>query len=137
METDEVRKQVSSGTNSNMSIISSEKNSRCSSIPARLTLSPQTRLKVFHEQQKKDIRRRCSVHDLIDLEDPQQVAEYASDVSKHIKSCDPPLLYGYMSPLQADINEKMRAILVDWLIDVHLKFKLLPETLFLTIEYID
>lgn len=31
----------------------------------------------------------------------------------------------------------MRAILIDWLIDVHLKFKLLPETLFLTINLID
>lgn len=31
----------------------------------------------------------------------------------------------------------MRAILVDWLVDVHLKFKLLSETLFLTINIID
>ena len=31
----------------------------------------------------------------------------------------------------------MRAILIDWLIEVHLKFKLLPETLFLTINMID
>lgn len=38
---------------------------------------------------------------------------------------------------QSDINESMRAILVDWLIDVHLKFKLLNETLFLTINIID
>jgi G2/mitotic-specific cyclin-B, other len=38
---------------------------------------------------------------------------------------------------QTDINEKMRAILIDWLIEVHLKFKLLPETLFLTINMID
>jgi G2/mitotic-specific cyclin-B, other len=38
---------------------------------------------------------------------------------------------------QTDINEKMRAILIDWLIEVHLKFKLLPETLFLTINLID
>jgi len=30
---------------------------------------------------------------------------------------------------QKDINEKMRGILIDWLIEVHLKFKLLPETL--------
>lgn len=39
--------------------------------------------------------------------------------------------------VQTDINEKMRAILVDWLIDVHHKFKLLPETLFLTVNIID
>ncbi len=44
--------------------------------------------------------------------------------------------YGYMS-VQNDINEKMRAILIDWLIEVHLKFKLLPETLFLTVNIID
>jgi hypothetical protein len=25
--------------------------------------------------------------------------------------------------LQPDINEKMRAILIDWLVEVHLKFK--------------
>jgi hypothetical protein len=31
----------------------------------------------------------------------------------------------------------MRAILVDWIIEVHLKFKLLPETLFLTVGLID
>jgi len=31
----------------------------------------------------------------------------------------------------------MRAILVDWLIDVHIKFQLVDETLFLTINLID
>jgi cyclin B len=38
---------------------------------------------------------------------------------------------------QTDINDKMRAILVDWLVEVHLKFKLMPETLFLTVNLID
>jgi len=31
----------------------------------------------------------------------------------------------------------MRAILVDWLVEVHLKFKLMPETLYLTVNVID
>lgn len=38
---------------------------------------------------------------------------------------------------QEDINEKMRAILIDWLIEVHLKFKLVPESLYLTVNLID
>jgi len=38
---------------------------------------------------------------------------------------------------QVEINEKMRAILIDWLLDVHLKFRLLPETLYLTVFLID
>ena len=42
----------------------------------------------------------------------------------------------YMSR-QVEINDKMRAILVDWLIEVHSKFKLQKETLFITITIID
>jgi len=39
--------------------------------------------------------------------------------------------------IQNEINEKMRAILIDWLVDVHLKFKLLEETLYITVNLID
>ena len=38
---------------------------------------------------------------------------------------------------QTDINNKMRAILIDWLIDVHLKFNFKQETLYITIFIID
>ena len=38
---------------------------------------------------------------------------------------------------QSDINSKMRAILIDWLIDVHLKFNCKQETLYITIYIID
>ena len=38
---------------------------------------------------------------------------------------------------QKDVNEKMRAILVDWLIEVHHKFKLVPETMYTTVNLID
>jgi cyclin B len=44
--------------------------------------------------------------------------------------------FGYMAH-QTDINEKMRAILIDWLVEVHLKFKLMPETMYLTVNIID
>eukprot|EP00435_Cladocopium_sp_Y103_P014104 s1122_g3.t1 len=38
---------------------------------------------------------------------------------------------------QQDINGKMRAILVDWLVEVHMKYRLRPETLFLAVNLID
>jgi cyclin B len=38
---------------------------------------------------------------------------------------------------QTDVNEKMRAILIDWLIEVHLKFKLVSETMYVTVNVID
>ena len=42
----------------------------------------------------------------------------------------------YMSK-QTDINAKMRTILINWLVDVHRKFRLKPETLFLTVNVLD
>lgn len=70
--------------------------------------------------------------------DTQLVPEYCLQISHNMlkteKTCLPSPLY--MSS-QQDINEKMRAILVDWIIEVHLKYKLQPETLFLTVNLID
>jgi cyclin B len=43
---------------------------------------------------------------------------------------------GYMN-IQDDINEQMRAILIDWLIEVHYRFRLRSETLFQTVWIID
>ena len=38
---------------------------------------------------------------------------------------------------QEDITPRMRAILIDWLVEVHLKFKLVPSTLYLCVHLID
>jgi hypothetical protein len=38
---------------------------------------------------------------------------------------------------QVDITERMRAILVDWMVEVHVKFKLLTETIFLSVNLVD
>ncbi|EFH55268.1 hypothetical protein ARALYDRAFT_901476 [Arabidopsis lyrata subsp. lyrata] len=38
---------------------------------------------------------------------------------------------------QPEINEKMRSILIDLLVDVHRKFELMPETLYVTINLVD
>ena len=72
----------------------------------------------------------------------QAVSEYSIPIFNYIKETEAlnPHFYpdcNYMKSVQYDINEKMRAILLDWLVEVHLKFKLLPETLFLTINLID
>jgi G2/mitotic-specific cyclin 3/4 len=38
---------------------------------------------------------------------------------------------------QAEIQWSMRAVLMDWLVQVHNRFTLLPETLFLSVNYVD
>ncbi|GLJ21372.1 hypothetical protein SUGI_0393270 [Cryptomeria japonica] len=73
-----------------------------------------------------------------DLQNQLAVVEYVEDIYKFYRktenlSCVPP---DYMSR-QEEINDKMRAILIDWLIEVHLKFELMPETLYLTVNVVD
>ena len=70
---------------------------------------------------------------------PEMVEEYLDDIYNHLKSLENLDLpkENYMKIIQKDINEKMRTVLIDWLVDVHAKFKLVPETLFLTINIID
>ena len=36
-----------------------------------------------------------------------------------------------------NVSGKMRAVLIDWLIEVHSQFKLLQETLYMTVYVID
>jgi cyclin B len=65
-------------------------------------------------------------------------SDYSSDILETLLKEEQ--LYR-MSPnflsTQVDISIKMRSILVDWLVSVHRRFKLMPETLFLTIRIID
>ncbi|KAL4272276.1 hypothetical protein GQ457_13G020580 [Hibiscus cannabinus] len=73
-----------------------------------------------------------------DKNNPLAVVEYIDDLYKFYRKaectgCVPP---NYMAQ-QHDINEKMRAILIDWLIEVHYKFELMEETLYLTVNIID
>ena len=69
---------------------------------------------------------------------PQLVDEYIDDIFQHLKEIEFNITTNplYMKS-QTDINEKMRSILIDWMVEVHLKFKLVPETLFLTVNLID
>ena len=70
--------------------------------------------------------------------DPQVNKEYLMEMYNNLIEEENNMkpLFGYMKN-QTDINEKMRAILIDWIIDVHFKFKLKSDTLFLTVWLID
>ncbi|XP_048137660.1 G2/mitotic-specific cyclin S13-7-like isoform X1 [Rhodamnia argentea] len=63
--------------------------------------------------------------------------EYIEDIYSFYKEAENESLPRDYMPSQPEINEKMRAILVDWLIEIHNKFELMPETLYLTINIID
>ena len=76
--------------------------------------------------------------DYDDLAEPIFCAEYANEIYKHMmeKEAQNPVDPGYMAR-QPHINSRMRAILVDWMLEVSYKFKLVAETYFLAISIVD
>jgi cyclin A len=43
----------------------------------------------------------------------------------------------YIEKVQKDVSPNMRGILVDWLVEVAEEYKLVSETLYLTVSYVD
>lgn len=76
--------------------------------------------------------------DTEDLDDPLMAAEYANEIFEYLRDLEVKSIPNpqYMSH-QDDLEWKTRGILVDWLVEVHTRFHLLPETLFLAISVID
>ena len=72
-------------------------------------------------------------------DNPQEVNEYFDEIFNDIQIRENNELIdpNYLKNTQKFINHKMRAILIDWLIDVHKKYKLKPETMYLTVNIID
>lgn len=135
-----IQVQSHNNPNINNSKNTSKNNSKNSS------LSPNQKKLVENKEKENDFK----IKTILDFEDlktgnpnilnpkPQLVDEYIDDIFQHLKEIEFNITTNplYMKS-QTDINEKMRAILIDWLVEVHLKFKLVPETLFLTVNLID
>ncbi|XP_077241594.1 G2/mitotic-specific cyclin S13-7-like [Tasmannia lanceolata] len=72
-----------------------------------------------------------------DCENQLAVVEYVEDIYKFYRIAETSSrIHDYMDS-QTQINDRMRSILMDWLIEVHDKFELSPETLYLTQHIID
>lgn len=84
------------------------------------------------------MKRESDNIDARDGSNPLLCTTYINDMYDlfHIQEKQLQINANYMGT-QPNVNERMRAILVDWLVDVHLKFKMVPETLYLTINIID
>jgi cyclin B len=76
--------------------------------------------------------------DECDAKDPLCTTDYVQDMYEHFRSKEASTS---ARPLfmenQPHINEHMRSILIDWLVEKHLKFKLFPDTLFLAVNLLD
>ncbi|KAK9271351.1 hypothetical protein L1049_026941 [Liquidambar formosana] len=71
--------------------------------------------------------------------DPQFCATIACDIYKHLRASEAKKRPStdFMEKFQKDINASMRSILIDWLVEVAEEYRLVPDTLYLTVNYID
>lgn len=88
---------------------------------------------------KKRIMKDMTLSDKLDFRDPQNVSEFTQEIYQNMireeAACmvDP----DYLQKVQTEIKDTSRAFLIEWIIDVHRKFRLLPEALYVTTFIID
>lgn len=77
--------------------------------------------------------------DQLEFRDPTSVADCAQSIYTNMREqeivnmVDP----SYLGKVQNEIKDTSRAFLIEWIIDVHRKFRLVPETLYVTQHIID
>jgi G2/mitotic-specific cyclin 1/2 len=104
----------------------------------QLTSKEDARSRTQTEEPEKGARDFVADLDTEDLDDPLMTAEYVVEIFEYLRDIEVETLPNpHYIDHQPDLEWKMRGILVDWLIEVHTRFRLLPETLFLAVNIID
>ncbi|ORY35421.1 cyclin-like protein [Naematelia encephala] len=88
------------------------------------------------EEQLEMVRQ--TFQDDVDMFDTTMVAEYADEIFKHMEDLEQTVMPNprYMD-FQTEIEWTMRTTLIDWLLQVHLRYHMLPETLWIAVNLVD
>ncbi|KAJ7637703.1 cyclin [Mycena polygramma] len=90
-------------------------------------------------QYQKEVQAiREAFQDDVDIYDTTMVSEYAEDIFEYMNELEEKMMPGadYMTH-QNEITWAMRQTLVDWLLQVHLRYHMLPETLWIAVNIVD
>ncbi|XP_073133940.1 cyclin-A2-1-like [Henckelia pumila] len=110
-------------------------------MPTRNTplLTPYNRQNVKLLSSKQENLGDRGITDIDSEKHPLMCSMYAADIYSNLRAIQiyrRPAVY-YMEKLQHDVTEAMRGILVDWLVEVSEEYRLIPDTLYLTVNLID
>ena len=80
-----------------------------------------------------------TLSDKLDFRDPQNVSEFTQEIYQNMIRTESQGMVDsdYLQKVQTQIKDTSRAFLIEWIIDVHRKFRLLPEALYVTVFLID
>jgi len=91
---------------------------------------------------KQTAATRARDIDARDQDDPLMATDYVQDMFQYFREQESRAVVGpYLGDdddaIQPNISQRMRAILVDWLVDIHHKMKCDPTVLYLTVQILD
>ncbi|XP_077139531.1 G2/mitotic-specific cyclin-B3 [Ranitomeya variabilis] len=102
---------------------------------------------ISNEEDKPSVKEETCVEQLLppdvedidkdSLDDPFSTAEYAMDIFTYMREREEKFVLCNYLESQADISKEMRAILVDWMVEVQENFELNHETLYLAVKLVD
>lgn len=75
--------------------------------------------------------------DALDADNPQLCSTYVREIYQYLTHMERKYRVSPHFLAHKTVTPKMRSVLIDWLIQVHLKFHLLQETMFLCVHMID
>ncbi|KAL6626232.1 hypothetical protein ACP70R_029958 [Stipagrostis hirtigluma subsp. patula] len=80
-----------------------------------------------------------NVIDIDNNDDPQLCATLASDIYKHLRQAETKKMpsTNFLETSQTAVSTEMRAVLIDWIVEVTEEYAHVPDTLYLTVNYID
>ena len=83
--------------------------------------------------------KNMTLSDKLDFRDPQNVSEFTQEIYQNMIRTESQGMVDsdYLQKVQTEIKDTSRAFLIEWIIDVHRKFRLLPEALYVTVFLID
>ena len=92
----------------------------------------------FKEADAEETRCRALTSLSLTSSTMRVLEEYLDSINAYLAAKDASngIARDYMKG-QKDINAKMRTMLIDWLVEVHLKFELLPQTVFSCVQLLD
>lgn len=105
--------------------------------PATSTTNESELSRIISSHSEKLIQQVENI-DINDKKSPILVAEYVNDIYSYLHGLEVifPIKEDFLEG-QKNVTQKMRAVLIDWINEVHMQFHLIPETFQMTVSIID
>ncbi|KAF5367401.1 hypothetical protein D9758_003776 [Tetrapyrgos nigripes] len=140
-----VEHYIASEADTNMILIEAEEDSE-DDLPSGIKLESRRAPKIWPDlataQKAKCQRKVQTIREVFEGDDeefdPSMVSEYAEEIFEYMSHLEERMMpkSNYME-VQTELNWDMRETLVDWLLQIHLKYHMLPETLWIAVNIVD